>query len=344
MAHPDSTIFSRLLTMLGVRHTAAYSDERFTTMPFRTLFGMSTLLREYGVDSMGIQVQDHAEIAQLDTPFVAPVKNRFVIVTSICNNSVTYSSDGVLERAPLPDFIDAWDGTAFLVDKTDKACEPDYLKHRFAEWMILFRNVGMVAAAVALLVWAFIANGLYTHFWMYPLVIFYICGIALSYLLVQKTLGVKNKAADHVCGILEQGGCDRIAKSDGASFMGIFHWSEVGITFFGVSLIVLLIYPQAAGALCLINICALPYTVWSITYQRFVAHTWCTMCVGVQILLWLTFISLSLGGALHSLFAIGWQLVPLCIAYGLIMLSINRLNSFIINRKQTPENDTSQPI
>lgn len=330
--------------MLGVRHTAAYSDERFAKMPFRTLFGLSTLLREYGVDSMGIQVQDHNEIAQLPMPFIAPIKNRFVIVTSVCNNNVTYSSDGVPEKAPLHTFIDAWDGTAFLVEKKSDAIEPGYVKHRFTELMTWVRNVGMVVGFVALLVWAFVANDLYTHFWMYPLVIFYICGIALSYLLVQKTLGVKNKAADHVCGVLEQGGCDRIAKSDGASFLGIFHWSEVGLTFFGVSLLVLLLYPQAVGALCLINICALPYTVWSITYQRFVAHTWCTMCVGVQILLWLTFICLCLDGALHSLPAIGWQLIPLCIAYGTVMLGLNRLDSFIINRKPTPENDTSQPV
>lgn len=344
MRHGDSTIFSRLLTILGVKHTSEYSDEQFDKMPFRTLFGLSTLLRSYGVDSMGVRVQDHSEIAQLTPPFIAPVKNRFVIVTSVCNGNVVYSTDGIAEQAPITDFISAWDGTAFLVSKTEKACEPGYLKHRFAEMMTWLRNVGMVVGAIALLAWAFIANGLYERVWMYPLVLFYICGIALSYLLVQKTLGVKNKAADHVCGVLEQGGCDRIAKSDGASFMGIFHWSEVGLTFFGISLMTLLLFPQSAGALCLINICALPYTVWSISYQRFVAHTWCTMCVGVQLLLWLCFACLSFDGALHSLFVSGWHIIALIIAYGTTMLTINRLDSFIINRKQTPENDTSQPI
>lgn len=43
------SLFNDYLTALGVPHTDGYSERRFETMPFHTLFGLSELLEEYGV-------------------------------------------------------------------------------------------------------------------------------------------------------------------------------------------------------------------------------------------------------------------------------------------------------
>lgn len=42
--------------------------------------------------------------------------------------------------------------------------------------------------------------------------------------------------------------------------------------------------------MALINLCALPYSFWSVWYQRFKAKQWCPLCLIVQTLLWITFI------------------------------------------------------
>lgn len=57
-----ATLLSDLLTVLGVRHTELYSDKRFSQMPFRSMFGLSKLLREYGVATAGISVASEDDV------------------------------------------------------------------------------------------------------------------------------------------------------------------------------------------------------------------------------------------------------------------------------------------
>lgn len=65
-----ASLFSDFLTALGVKHTAEYSDKRFAQMPFRTLFGLYALLREYGVDATAVSIPEEKRaeaLSQLPT-------------------------------------------------------------------------------------------------------------------------------------------------------------------------------------------------------------------------------------------------------------------------------------
>lgn len=335
----DSTILSRWLSLLGVRHTAEYTDKRFRTMAFPTLFGLSTLLREYGVEAKGFRIDDKAQITQLSMPFIAPVDGRFVIVSKADSQSVEYCSVGVPEQIPTAEFIDAWSGVAFMATVTKKAEEPGYVKHRLAEIMTSLRNVGIWAVGIVLFAWFFITRGDLHNWGTITMAVLDIFGLWLSWMLVGKTLGVKSKRSDAVCSILQAGGCDRISKSDASSFLGIFHWSEVGLTYFGVGLATLLLFPDMTGWLAGICVCALPYTVWSITYQKFVAKTWCTMCVGVQLTLWLQFIVFLLSDWYSHVFPLTWETAALVFVYVFVMLVLNRLDAFILSRKPEESNN-----
>lgn len=328
------------MTLLGVRHTASYTDERFRTMAFPSLFGLSNLLREYKVDAHGYKIDDKKEIAQLPVPFIAPVNNRFVIVSSIDNNNHTlnYSSAGVCESISVDDFCEAWDGVAFIAETTSASCEPSYLKHKIGEVMTGLRDLGIWVVGLLLFAWFFITRGDLHNWGTIVMAALDIFGLWLSYMLVGKTLGVKSKHSDAVCNVLQPGGCDRIAKSDASSFLGIFHWSEVGLTYFGVGLGVLLLFPNMTGWLAAINVCALPYTVWSISYQKFVAKTWCTMCVGVQLTLWLQFIVFLCSGWFAYMFPFTWETLALVLVYVLVMLLLNKLDEFINSRVPKDEN------
>lgn len=324
----DGSIFTSFLTALGVKHTAAYSDSRFASMPFRTLFGLSVLLKEYGVESAGIKLRDKKEISELPCPFIAPVDHSMVIVTGFTNGNVNYDSVRVRETASLDEFTAAWDGTAFIASPSHIAMEPHYTKHRIGEFMTGLRNIGMWVLGIGIIVWLMISHGIFHSATLTLTTVFYCCGLALSFLLVQKTLGIRTKAGDRVCNVLQSGGCDTIAKSDASSFLGIFHWSEVGLTFFGVSLAVLLLFPEFASWLGWIDVLALPYTIWSIAYQKFKAKTWCTMCVGVQLTLWAIFICFVTGGWLGKAWPLHPDLILLLAAYAVVMLVVNRLDAF----------------
>lgn len=329
----DTTILSRWLTLLGVRHTPEYTDMRFRTMTFPTLFGLSSLMREYNIETHGYQIDDKSEIAQIKPPFIAPVNGRFVIVTSIGTESMRYCTVGVEEEIPVAEFTDAWSGVAFTAMTTEKSVEPDYGKHRLAEAMTQLRNVGMWIIGAALFAWFFLTRGDLHNWGTIAMAGIDLFGLWLTSMLIEKDWGLKSKRSDAVCAVLQAGGCDTITKSDASTFLGIFHWSEIGFTYFSVGLATLLLFPHMAGWLAGINILALPYTVWSISYQKFVAKTWCTMCVGVQLTLWVQFVVFLLSGWDKHIFPLSWQTAALVLVYAFVFLSLNRLNAFIKKRK-----------
>ena len=90
--------------------------------------------------------------------------------------------------------------------------------------------------------------------------------------------------------------CNNILESDAAKIGGVLSWSEVGLGYFISNITLLICYPSLISYLSIINICALPYTLWSVWYQYKIAKQWCVLCLLVQLLLWVLFtINISTG-------------------------------------------------
>lgn len=321
-------ILTDLLTLLGVPHTYGYSVSRFDAMPFKTLFGLKSLLRDYKVDSEGIMLADKEKIGELPVPFIAGSSHGLVIVTSTGADSVEYMTQGVTERMPRGAFLQAWDGMAFIASPQDGASEPGYGSHRLALVMAKLRDIGLVTGIVLLFVYLFVSNRIYASWSQILLTVFDLAGLTFSFMLVQKTLNIHTRAADRVCGVLEEGGCDTVLKNTASTFFGIFHWSEVGLAYFSVSLLTLLVFPQFTGYLAAVNLCCLPYTLWSIWYQKLRAKAWCTLCVSVQTTLWLLFACYLGGGWYRDIFPIRIEFFVLLLTYGTVLFALNRLSPY----------------
>lgn len=324
-----ASLFSDFLTALKVRHTEDYSDSRFKQMPFQSMFGLSNLLKEYGVGSVGIKVSPEAKaeaLCKMTAPFLLDTAEGFLIVTDVAGGKVSYMSQHKAFTAKAESVARAWNGVAMLASPTSDSVEPEYGRHRVAELSKGVKLVALCALAVVLMVAAMWLTGLYAHWSAWLLLAADCAGIVFSWMLVEKSLGIRTKAADAVCSALEEGGCDDIAQSEASSFFGIVKWSEVGLAYFSVSLASMLLFPQTLPALAAINILCLPYTVWSITYQRFVAKTWCTLCVCVQATLWILFTAYHTGGWTRHIFPLGADFWILGCVYGAVLLGINRLD------------------
>lgn len=76
--------------------------------------------------------------------------------------------------------------------------------------MTRLRNIGVWIALAAVFIYMFIAHGLEGRWYTVLLTLFDIGGLTLSFMLVQKTAGVHTLIHDHVCGVLQKGGCDDI--------------------------------------------------------------------------------------------------------------------------------------
>lgn len=319
------TIFSDFLSELDVPHTHCYSDRKFCTMPFQSLFGLKKLLQSYGVESEGLRFDDKTKIDMLPVPFLARITGGYVIVTRIGSGSVEYISEGERLSMPRNEFEEAWCGVALVAHPGESACEPDFREHRITEIAQKAKKYVMWGGIALLAVYLIVVNGLWKMPWSWGVLAVDIVGLILTYMLLQKTLKIKNRAADRVCGVLQEGGCDHVLELKASKFFGLFSWSEVGFTYFSVSMLGLLLNPGLLPDLTAINVCCLPFTVWSIWYQKFRAHHWCTLCVCVQATLWLLFLCYLGGGWLAESWPLNGNFFALGVTYIVVLLALNRI-------------------
>lgn len=327
---PVATIFSRFLNQLDVPHTNFWSDKKFAGMTFKSLYGLSHLLTEYGIRNEGVKFTDKDKIRELTPPFLAQMSNGiFVIVTGINPQSgmIEYESRGEFLRISLDEFIKAWNGIALLAFPNDKSGEPEYGSHHLTEIVANMARYMLALAALSIFAYFFITRGVYASFSTILLTLFNCFGLYFSFLLMQKSLNIHSAASERVCGVLEHGGCDSIMQLSVSRLFGVFSWSEIGFGYFGVSLATLLIFPHMWPYLALCNVCCLPYTFWSIWYQKFRAKHWCTLCVGVQSTLWLLFFCYLGGGFFRYAWPLHIDFFILIATYLFVVLFLNLLVS-----------------
>lgn len=327
---PVATIFSRFLSALGVPNTRDFSDEKFKGMTFKSLYGLSHLLTEYGVRNEGIKVADKDEVVKIAPPFLAQTRGGiFVIVEKIdpVQGAIEYDSRGEMEKVDLESFKKAWNGVALLAFPDEKSREPDYSSHRLSEIVSDSSRWLLWIAAIFLLAYFFVSRDLWASLPTVLLVVFNLTGLYFSFMLVQKSLNIRSAASDRVCGVIEHGGCDTIVKLKVSKLFGVFSWSEIGFGYFGISLAALLMFPDARPYLALFNVCCLPYTFWSVWYQKFRAKHWCALCLGVQTTLWLLFFCYLGGGCFRDILPLRAELVALLAAYVFAVLALNAVLS-----------------
>ncbi len=331
-----SSIFSDFLGALGVKHTAGFSDRQFANMNFKSLFGLSRLLSSYNIPNAAFRLSSSQQLLDMPTPFLAQKDHSFVVVTDIFTGKngkmVKWEDSKAVYQAPGSDFIKDCSGVVLQAYPDEKSAEPDYKRHHLLELADEAKRWVLVVAGILLFLWGFISNGLYRNLSTTLLSIVDIAGLGVTWLLLLKSLKVKSAAADSVCGVLQRHGCDHVLEDKASSFFGIFSWSEVGFAYFSISLATLLLFPAMIGVLALVNACCLPFTIWSIWYQKFKIHTWCTLCVITQCLLWCQFLCYLLGGWWSFTFPLSLGIIPLLFAYAGTMLAINAICNFIKNR------------
>ncbi|MDE6265026.1 MAG: vitamin K epoxide reductase family protein [Paramuribaculum sp.] len=327
-----ASILSDFLAELEVPHTTGASDAAFDSMNFKSLFGFTRLLGSYGIESVVYRLADNSAVTSIPTPFLAQTKRGFVIVTGHEDGHVDYKFLGKDYTVPASDLTDSMTGVVLLAYPDEKSKEPDYGKHRFLEIASRVKLWVLVLCAVALGVFGFMEAGLWRNVSTIFLTAVNLAGIGVTWLLILKSLKVSSNSADKICGILKEHGCDTVLEQKASKFFGLFGWSEVGFTYFTLSTLYLFLFPQYIGCLALINGCCLPFTVWSIWYQRFRLHTWCTLCVITQCLLWLQFFCFLSGGWWSVAFANIVPLVAMGAGYVGVLLALNRVMTFIENR------------
>lgn len=328
------SIFNDFLSALDVRHTSKYSDRQFKALTFRSIFGLSTLLDRYGVKNAAWRVPKKGSLEQIKPPFLAQRNGHFDIVTEVNDDTVHYIYKGIKESKSLSDYENAWTGIVMTAEADRNSEEPGYLRHHILDIAAVALTWIMAGAFLCLIAYLYVTREFYHSAAATVLIAVDLAGLTVTSMLMLKSLNVHSAATDRVCGILQQGGCDHVLAMDASKFFGLFGWAEVGLGYFIVSTSVLLLFPSYIHYLALANLCCLPFTFWSIWYQKFRAHHWCTLCVITQAMLWCQFFCYLAGGFERDFNICSIHPWILLTSYVFAVLILNKIAEVLNNSKQ----------
>ena len=240
--------------------------------------------------------------------------------------SVHFIRKGKSLVVPISQFIQSWSGVVLLAETSPDSGEPDYTTHRKKELFSIAQKSILAIAGILLLGIAYISSisptsplgvasfatsklkasvfacisSLSSASLGFSLLIFVnLIGIYICYLLVLKQLHIESRYADKICTLFSQSDCNNVLESDAAKLFGVFGLSEIGLGYFAANTVMLLFLTHLFPYIVLINILSLPFTVWSVWYQKVKARQWCPLCLIVQALLWVIFIINLLFGYLN---------------------------------------------
>ena len=280
-------IFTRLIKGLGIPYTQGYTESLYQSNPYKyTLFGLSKMLSLYSVDNVCAKLGDKNELFDLSAPFIAHLADDFVIVKSVDKERVLYEWYGEDIIMSVNDFMQAWSGVVLLAYPDENSIEPDYKKHKIAEFIHRGKYALAGLAASFLFIYSFcwmdVGSDASSLFFFTVGTITNVFGLYVSYLLIQKQLHIQSRIADSICNVLKKSSCNNVLESSAAKLFGTFGWSEFGAAYFLVNLVAIAIAPQCYSSMMWLSILSMGYVVWSVWYQRFKAHAWCPLCLLVQ--------------------------------------------------------------
>jgi len=288
------------------------------------------MLTDYGIENVGTRIVDKGkDIFEIETPFIAHFAGDFVVVHKFESDKVFFLWKGINHVLSVSEFSSAWSGIILLAESSDQSIEPDYKEHKKYERLNFLKRVTLIAVCCLALFLIYISRLLYTNIGISMLLLINIAGAYISYLLLLKQMHVQSQYADKICSLFKQSDCNHVLESKAAKLWGIFGWSEIGLGYFSTNVLLLLFLPNAVSILSILNILALPYSFWSVWYQKKKAKQWCVLCLIVQVLLWALFIANWLLGYIQMPAFVLQELFYLVIIGSCYLASVLIINSLI---------------
>ncbi len=329
-------VISRFLAELGVPHTEGYVNDSMRTQPYMdSLFSLSVILDRYKVRHEMVRFKEIAIDRSEYFPMLVSLQGQYVVVTKMTADVVCIvNANGKQQELSMKFFQSLWDGVAIVAEADADSIEPNYGKNRTAKRISGLKFAGMITGAIILLLYGEIYNGFIQDWWKNLVIAVNGGGVYLSYLLIQKELNVRNRMADKICNIIHENDCHKVTDSSGSTFLGLIKLSSVGFGFFSVNIGCLLFVPEWIGWLAVVSFGVLPFTLWSVWYQKFRVKSWCALCLCTLMVMWLQSIIYLCVKEWHGDLSNLYSLVALGALYVLIVLITDRYVGFLKDWKK----------
>jgi len=346
-----------LCQRLNIRANRAVLKKKLIEHPsYPSLLAISDVLKDYGVKNLAIKtdVKNLCTyplpcLAQVRTPQFGPQSKSFTVITDMEADAVHFSRplENKEEELPIPEFEKVFGGIALLVEADEHSGEQNYLQNKRSERKRLLLNV-LSATFIPLLTALLCINCLMgSGMQAFPYVLFALISLSGSYvgaLLLWYEVDKSNPALQKFCSGIKNLNCNAVLNSKASKILGI-KWSAIGFVYFSGSLIALLVsgiysLPIFTVLACL-SLLATPYIPFSIYYQLRVAKQWCVLCVAIQGLLALQFVTVLAWLKFQGLpsYSAGYPAIlgTLLLSFALPALSIKLLLPALLKAKEVQD-------
>jgi uncharacterized membrane protein len=324
----------QLLKLTKVKVTSITLKNKLLQHPdFPTLVSLSDVLTDVKVDNMATRINPY-QLSEIPLPAIAHFEDGsgYATIHKIADNQVEWLHDKMgIRRESIADFSQKWQGITLLAQPNENSGEDNFTKNRRFEIIENLRNPFIMSGLILILGYFIRYNfsniSIENPNNFYAFVIAKFVGVIVSSFLIWYSIDANNSFLRSVCEINSKTNCGNILNSEAAKIFGWLTWSEIGLFYFTGGFLALIFSNNLTETLLILkwlNILALPYTVWSVYYQGFVAKEWCVLCLTVQVLLWVEFFTLS-----KISFTLSGEMINSFINLSLCFLSVTVLWAFI---------------
>ncbi|MGC4233873.1 MAG: vitamin K epoxide reductase family protein [Niabella sp.] len=353
---------AHLLSALNIQYTWSYLQRELTEHPdYPSLASIADVIGisyDVACAPIRIPVQEFRRSADFRLPFLALIKPKglhheiFAVVTKCTEDAIELYNPATKKQEiyTIASFDEIYNGLTLVVEAGSKTQEEDYKSNLKQEKQAYFFNAIVLLALPVITIIVSI-----TYLFNYPVidaivpVIFTglaLAGSLIATLLLWHEIDEYNPVIRQVCQATAKVNCSAVLHSKGSKIWGI-SWSNLGFTYFGGMLLSLLVTGISQNALVLsawMSIPALCYPVYSIYYQWKVVKQWCVLCLAVQGILLLLFITALAGSfykwplsdalSVHSITGFGASFLFVFVAVTALMPALQKAKS---SRQKTIE-------
>ena len=283
-------IWGYFLRKIKVPYTQSYIVRLYKEIfDHGNLYGFSKMLEIYNVDYLCLSANEET-LLELEMPAVTSINNHIIVIDhiDISNKRITLTDANLIKKImSLDDFLKIWDQIVLTVEPdSEKSGEPSYTNNRNIEWGNRFMYGSFVVLVIVLAILYIDSKHLIFRLIS---VIVNLLGAFFSVQLILKELNIKVKLTDKICSLLEKNTCKDVINYKESFFLQWIDLGAVGVSYFLFNVIILMFCPNFQ-LYFLFGFLSVFFTFWSIGFQKFKIKKWCTLCLLVQLVLWIIFI------------------------------------------------------
>ncbi|HMG66218.1 MAG TPA: vitamin K epoxide reductase family protein [Chitinophagaceae bacterium] len=294
-----TVVLTRLIEELDIPVTRQTINEQLLIHPdYGSLLAFGDILNDWHVPNIAYSLT----FDQLDSapvPFIAYIyKKEFAVITKFDESQVVMTNEKFKNRMmPKDEFKLAYSGAVFMAEKEPSSGEKEYKKNYRKELVNNLRLPMFLLGAFAIFFYYVFSHTTYLSALNVNVVVITFLktlGLVTSIILLTQSIDSANPLIQKLCGADNYKGCNSILSSKASKITEELNWSEVGFFYFAGTWLSILFYSDNISNLqliALLNLLSLPYTFYSVYYQKFILRQWCKLCLTVQVLLWIEFLA-----------------------------------------------------